>query len=252
MLCLLAMVLTLFSIPAQAGAFKVYPLSLSFDKRTKTSVLTLVNDGDQAVSIQIDSKQWLQDERGEDYYKDTTDIAFFPKIVKIAPGNERIIRIGFQGKRDSNQEKTYRVFAQELPDQSSKRSALSFALRFSVPLFIEPVQKTTKSSLFGASVQSGKAMLGIHNAGNTHIIVNKIHVTGLDARSKEQFFTEAKGWYVLSGAQRVFTIPVDAKDCQSATKIEFAVRTPEKTLTTQTNINRNQCSLVPESFSKAE
>ena len=67
-------ILFLTCLPAEAGSFKVFPLKLTFDERSKTSLFRITNTGNTTVTVQLDAAHWLQDSDGEDQYKKTKDI----------------------------------------------------------------------------------------------------------------------------------------------------------------------------------
>jgi len=217
--CFLAFVM-IFPLQSMAGAFKVFPLNLQFDQGTKTASLKIVNTDERAVTVQLEGSVWKQDATtGEDGYDDTKDILFFPKIVKIEKGEERVVRIGFTGSFPAKGEKTYRLFIQELPPQTPTGGTLSFLLRLSIPLFVVSGELGAQPVLEKTSLSKGSVFLSVKNKGNAHAIVGAMEARGLGANNEELFRQEAQGWYVLPGVSRVFRIPLRDAPCDKAKTI---------------------------------
>lgn len=230
----LVFILTFSILPtAIAGSFRVNPLSISFKPATKATVLKIKNTDSQEVTVQLDSKKWLQDSSGQDYYEDTNEVVFFPKIVNLKPDEERVIRVGYRGQR-ATQEKTFRLFVQELPNRSGKKGTLNFALRLSIPIFIEVTAPMNKVELAGTLVKAGVASVRIENKGSVHSTVKKINLIGYSDEHKELFSAEADGWYVLNGAARAFEVTLPPDQCRKTkslrVNVEFASDTKKLTV----------------------
>jgi fimbrial chaperone protein len=238
---ILAMALLLLPAAALAGSFRVVPIKVFMDARSKTAVLRVTNDGSEKVNVQISTKAWSQAESGRDEYKDTKDIIFFPRMADIRPGEERIIRLGYKGKA-LLREKTYRLFVEELPvSEPGEEMALKFALRLSVPIFIKPAKEVRKSSMEGAELKDGMVLVKVRNKGNSHFIVKKIKATGLDSSGAEVFSEDMGGWYVLSGLTRTYALGVPEKECLKATKIKVSVEVGKRKLEKDFSVTKAAC-----------
>jgi fimbrial chaperone protein len=104
--------------------FTIAPVRIFFDPRTTTSILTITNKSDEALTLQLKAFTWQQDEEGKDVYSPTEDIIFFPKIFKIGKDEEKLVRLGTKIPH-GNYEKTYRLFLEEVPEpqQQAKGAA---------------------------------------------------------------------------------------------------------------------------------
>lgn len=225
-----------------AGNFKVAPLKFSFDSRTKSAVLKVTNNDSEKVTVQLDAKHWRQDDKGEDKYTKTMDIVAFPKIVTIAGGEERIIRLGYQGKEPGSIEKTYRLYLQELPVTNPGEKALKFALTMSIPVFIKPLKKRSQWSLERFEYKEGNAFITVSNNGNSHIIVSKIGITMLDDAGAEILSRDIGGWYVLPGSAKSYRIPVAEKDCAKSSVIKARVEVADMKQKTELKLIPTDCN----------
>jgi fimbrial chaperone protein len=236
---LLLVIFLLFPANSIAGSFKVVPIKLSLDARTKTAVLKITNEGTEKVTVQLDVKEWNQDDKGIDRYNPTKDIIFFPEIVSIDKGEEWIIRIGYQGKSGAR-EKTYRLLVQELPLERPGKMALRFALRFSVPIFIKPQEETKKKAIEKLELKGGRLLVRVKNSGYSHFMVSKIKARGLD-ESKDLFSTEMRGWYVLAGVSKIYALDIPEGECMKASLIKVEVEVEKTSMDARVDVDRAQC-----------
>ena len=228
----------------QAGSFKVFPLRLDLDQKTKTTLFKITNTGKQAVTIQLESALWLQDDKGEDQYKPTSDVVFFPKIVKVEQGEQRIIRIGYRGTPANRIEKSYRIFAQELPDRSKKSGNLSFALRFSVPIFVHGKNSVANPQIAAAKMKNGSLSVRMKNTGGEHLIVKSVSVSGKAGSGKELFSESAGGWYVLPNSSRDFLVSLPEEPCGRAKSLDFSVQVANKFYKNTIPVNTAECVML--------
>jgi fimbrial chaperone protein len=224
-----------------AGSFTVSPVKLHFNFKTKTTVIRITNNNDEKVTVQLDAKEWSQDEPGPDIYQQTKDIVFFPKIITIEKKEERIIRVGYQGNESAATEKTYRLFLDELPVTKPGEMALRFALRVAVPIFISPLKEIKKPSIEKVKLLEGKLAVKVKNSGNIHFIVGEITAIGLDSLGKEVFKKDVNGWYVLAGVARTFDIDIPEEDCIKADKIKVTVGVERTSMRDDLFLDQSQC-----------
>jgi len=232
----------LTATPLLASSFKVHPLRFEFSEKSRTAIFKLNNTTDHAVTVQLSSVSWTQSPEGADVYEKTTDIVFFPRIVKIEQGEERIVRLGYRGAPALRREKTYRLFAQELPPRGQKDGTLNFAFRFSLPIFIradkapKPVEK-----LLGSELVDGRLLVWMTNEGGRHYSVKKFDTRGYNKSSEVTFEGDTGGWYVLAKSRRQFAIPIDETACALSSEIELDVDLGSKRLRTRVPVLPGQC-----------
>jgi fimbrial chaperone protein len=232
-----------FFLPAYAlaGSFKVVPIKLFLDARTKTSVLKVTNDGTEKVTVQLDAKEWSQDEVGKDRYEETKDIIFFPKIADIEKGEERIIRVGYRGKKTAATERTYRLFVQELPVAKPGEMVLKLALRFGIPIFIKPLKEASERAIEKVELKEGRVLVTVKNNGNNHFVVSKIKAVGLDGSGGEVFSRDTGGWYVLAGVSKRYAVDIPEQECLKASVINVAVEVERTSMDAHVDVDSAQC-----------
>ncbi len=133
---------------ALAGEWRVSPIRLELDRKVKSGVLSVINEGGEKLLVQIRAFEWTQDEEGKDQYAETADLVFFPKIMTLEKGEERMIRTGIRVPA-AGREKTYRLFIEEIPEprKGGEGTNVTVAIRFGVPIFVKPIKDENKGIL---------------------------------------------------------------------------------------------------------
>lgn len=226
------------------GQWRVAPARVFLDREIKSSVITVVNEGDDKVNLQGNAMEWSQDAEGKDVYKDTGDLMFFPRMLSINKGEQKIIRAGMKVPAGAR-EKTYRLFIEEIP-QPHKGPAdvaqLTVAVRFGVPFFVKPIKEEVKGELSNAELSKGVVSATVKNSGNTHFRIGTITLKGTNSQGAETFATKIDGWYLLADAVRSYTVPVPKDKCAETAQIEIVVATDAKiTLKRLLNVEKAQC-----------
>lgn len=227
-----------------AGAFQVVPPKAIFDfkKGAKVSV-TISNKSEEKVTIQVDLMEWTQDEKGNEVYKPTKDIAYFPKIFNIEANKEGMVRLGYLGKQP-DVEKTYRLFLRELPITKPGETAIKTAIQITIPVFIPAVKETqtNRMAIENTELSNGKIIVKVRNNGNSHIMASKIKAAGMDETGKETFSKEITGWYVLPGIAKPFPIDIASEDCLKSKTIKVSVEEEKSKAEAGMDVDAAQCA----------
>jgi len=226
---------------AWSGSFRVAPIKVYFEPGKTSAIVKIVNDDKENLKLELDVKQWHQGTAtGEDLLTDTKDVIFFPKMLEIEPGKEKIVRIGYRGK-PSAIEQAYRLFVKELPVIKPGETALKFALRIGAPVFVKPLQTKVALSVESAEVSGGKLHVWVKNSGNSHAMVKKILAAGVNAAGANSLNAETGGWYVLAGVTREFIVELPEKDCGKTSHIKVDVQEDGNSTTSDIQLKAGQC-----------
>lgn len=226
---------------ALAGSFKVAPIKLFFDAKTKSAVVHVSNRDQEKSTLQLEALEWTQDGQGADQYAPTQDIVFFPKIMTLEKGEEKIVRVGYQ-VGPQKKEKTYRLYLEELPVSEPGEIAVKTVLRLGVPIFIDPIEPHRKSVIDKVEVQAGAIGVTVKNIGNQHVLVSRIKATALSGAEAETFSKEVGGWYVLPGAAKTFYVDIPRDACEKSNTIKVAIKVEQQAdMAAESSVNRSQC-----------
>ena len=165
--------------------------------------LALRNTGDALVGAQVRVYDWSQPD-GEDRLDETHDMALSPPIVRIAPGEEQVVRIVRQGPAPTGRDATYRVVAEEVPlTPQDANVAVGFRMRFVLPLF----DRSTNAAPAQLSCRLSSDTLTCLNAGGRAC---KLGATRLvDAAGRAVELTNGLFGYVLPHSNRRWTLSAD-------------------------------------------
>ena len=133
--------LALLALPVAAGNFGVSPIRVELDRNGKTGAITVSNDDTDALRVQIRLFEWTQDAAGKDQYRESEDLLYFPNLMALEKNEQKLVRVGLRTPAAA-QEKTYRLFVEELPGPPSPGTAsgarVALRVRFGVPIFLKP------------------------------------------------------------------------------------------------------------------
>jgi fimbrial chaperone protein len=224
--------------------FTVNPVTISFDAGQKTTILTVKNQSDESLTLQLSAFRWAQDEDGKDGYIPTNDIVLFPKILTIEKESERLIRMGIQVPPGSV-EKTYRIYLEEIPQPQqalSGSAVLRTVMKIGVPVFVSPVKKDAMGEIDKLELTKGNLMISVHNSGNYHFIIKSVTVKGIDDSGRAIYSNEFGGWYLLEGRARVFRTKVPEDICRKVRQFHVDVSADILSLKEKLNVLQGQCT----------
>lgn len=191
----LAVVGGVCNVPARAGAISVMPVRVSVPVAARFCSLTVGNDSDRAVTVQVRGFAWNRDEDGNDILNPDGGFIVNPPMATIAPHGARLIRCSLPPAGSGTAEQSWRLIVDELPDPAQARPGVVQALlRLSVPVFRGDAKAAPQ---FGASIDAKG--LRIVNTGTGHARITAMTLQGSGAP-----VTLDRTFYLLAGgAQRV-------------------------------------------------
>ena len=95
------------------SSFEVSPIRVSLVPNESSTLMTVRNEGEERLRLQISVMAWDQSKGGEMVLKPTDDIIFYPSLLTVDPGGQRNLRVGSNGAVVAK-EQTYRIFVEEL------------------------------------------------------------------------------------------------------------------------------------------
>lgn len=225
-----------------AATLKVSPMRFTLNDKKKIAALEVVNQGNEAVAMQLGAVAWTQDEMAKDQYAPTKDLVFFPKIIKIRAKGHRVIRIGYRGPPAGAAERTYRLVLQELPVSRSRSMKLRMLLRMTLPIFIEPKKEDKRIEIGNITLSDRKLTAEVKNLGNRHYIVRQVVLQGLDGSGKTTFTKRVSGWYILHGITKTYIQKITREQSKNTMKVRVDVTAKDATaksvsLTTTSNVD---------------
>jgi fimbrial chaperone protein len=225
-----------------SAEWQVIPIRLDFDRNVKTGVVTVKNLSSEKLNIQMNLSEWTQDAEGKDQYRDTQELIFLPKIATIEPKGEQVLRVGIRTPA-LTAEKCFRLFITEISQpRPAGTSTVAIAMRFGVPIFVKPLKEEVAGKVEKAELNKGTLSLTVKNVGNVYFNIRTITVKGVAEGGRELFSKEVPGWYLLSGASRTYSIPLDPGACDKAVRLEYVVKTDKNEFKDSFVVEKGRCS----------
>lgn len=178
---LLGLIFCILPMLARAASLDVDPIRVTFSAKTTIAVLTLSNAGSTPATVQLEPVAWSQD-KGEDVYVPTRDLLATPPIFTVPAGGKQIIRLGLRVAPSPQQELSYRLYLQEVPQPGANQGlGVVMALRIGVPVFVEPAVPAKPVVAWAVKRLSDRRIeLSAANSGNAHVLLHDIKLTGPD------------------------------------------------------------------------
>lgn len=227
--CLFFLFILLFSTQAWGRAtLGIYPVRLDLTPDKKIGEVTIRNRGENEVKAQVYAKTWDMDENGQYIEADTGDFVFFPRLLTIPGGEDKVLRVGYNGNFPPV-EKPYRLYIQELPDIKDDQqgadqleTGVDFLLKLSVPIFILPsdVQEPVRASIAGVEAAPDGLKIKLRNEGIRNFLVQKINarLIGRDGSVIEEYEGE-NPQRILPRRSVFLSLPIENNGCDKAGKL---------------------------------
>ena len=238
-----ALLVLLLPVNGFSANFSLNPIRVYFDGSSKTNILSITNNSDENISVQLRAYAWSQNEKGENIYDLTKDIVFFPKIANIKKGEKKIVRLGTRVPQ-GRQEKTYRLYIEEIPNpKKSDNTAVNIVMKIGVPIFLAPVTVEPKGLVEGMNLDEGSLHAKLINAGNVHFIMRAINVSGRNDAGEEIFREKIGGRYLHSGNSKDITMNIPQESCVNMKTLDLEMNTDKLTLREKIDVTREMCRL---------
>ena len=172
--------MTACSAPLWAASLQVSPISVSIAPQERAQELWLTNTSSQPIRAQTRVLAWTQNQN-KDEMSPTKDIVVSPAITEIQAGARQLIRVIKVKNTSLDQEQTFRLLVDELPNPtaSTERLGLQLLLQYSIPVFVSSTQDLVRKNGITSldEIQSSyqNQTLTITNNANSHIRISKLN-----------------------------------------------------------------------------
>lgn len=203
--------------PAHAGSFSISPLRVELSAAAGTGALTLRNQEDAPVVVQVEAMLWEQVD-GQDRLTPTRDLLVSPLVFTMPGNGSQLLRVALRRPADAGHELSYRLILTEVPQPVSREfTGLNVALRVSLPVFVAPAAEAApRLEWTAAPAADGALAVTARNAGNAHARILRFEIapaTGT-AGARLQEVTA----YLLPGQSRTWTFDKQQDETISSTE----------------------------------
>lgn len=220
--CLILWILTLalLSRYALAATLQVAPVTLGMQSDQRAAAVTLTNSGKTAIHAQLRVYEWTQ-KSGQDVLVATDKVVSSPAMTALAPGQQQLVRIIVMQPDIREQEQSYRLVIDELPDSpshSANPNGVHFLLRYSIPVFIAGAQNSPAGhDALSCEQADSPAVIRCYNAGKSHIRLS--HLEALTASGQVAGSVKGLAGYVLPGQTALVKLKQAPRHTLSALRV---------------------------------
>lgn len=190
-----------------ASVFRVAPVTVEVFGDGKASVMTVSNQDQRPITVQIRLFRWTQD-GGEEHVVPTDRVVASPPVLQIAPGASRIVRVVRVEPAPAVAEEAYRILLDEVPDPRNARGGdVMLLLRQSVPVFFGASLRARADVRFALAGKRDAIALAATNAGPRRVRLSGMTVR--DATGKVLLKRDGLYGYVLARTGMRWPLAVD-------------------------------------------
>ena len=210
---------------ARAAEVQVGPVLVNLSPATRSAIVAVRNQGKETARFELQARAWSQGPSGEMNLFPTEEIAVYPPVLTVAPGEERNVRVGAVVPFGAV-ERTYRIILQEMapPETPEGGAQVRMLTRLLIPVFLAPAKAVEKAVVADLAVQAGKVTFRLLNEGTVHVRPESVKLVGLAAGGKVAFESDLAAWYVLAGGAREYEATVPREACSSAREFEVSAQ----------------------------
>jgi fimbrial chaperone protein len=179
------------------ASLRVTPASLDISWPVAASTLTLRNDSERPLHVQVRIFRWKLS-AGQMALEPTADVVVSPPAAALLPNQDYTVRVVRTNRSPVSSEESYRILVDELPGPATaKSSGVRFALRYSIPVFFSQPNAAATNVEWSAQVRGNMITLAAANNGG-----RRQRITNFRLLNGDNVIVRRDGLfgYVLSGS----------------------------------------------------
>jgi fimbrial chaperone protein len=235
---------TLGTVPCGwASSFSVDPVRVILGAQHRTERMTVKNESDRPLTVLVKAYHWTQTNDGKDHYDETEDLIIFPRVLTMAAGEERFVRIGVASPSGS-QEQAFRIYLEEQPihdEQTANGATARILMRLGIPVFAQPLKPEPALKSRDLNIANGHLRHTLTNEGNSFVTAEQIKINGVDNNGAELFVKDLGGVYMLAGSTRTFEVEIPKEQCKHVTRISVTTRSAGKDQQSKLDMTSGAC-----------
>lgn len=202
---IIILLIVTFAGRANGAGLQVTPIVLNIKQTQKSDGLWLTNTSNQRMDVQVRVFEWLQQNQ-TDVLNPTPEFVASPPMIKIPSGQKQFVRLVRVGQTPASGERAYRIVVDELPLQRAVTKGLTFALRYSVPVFIQGNAAATAPKLTWRLGRGpgGEVVLTVTNSGSTRAKLSGVRFVNNNGQSV--VINQGLFGYALANSSRQWSI----------------------------------------------
>jgi fimbrial chaperone protein len=206
-----------------SAALRIEPVLVEVFAPGAASTLTLRNDDNAEINVQIRVFKWSQ-VNGQETLEPTTDVVASPPAIKLAPRTEYVARIVRTSKQPIQAEESYRLFVDQLPQiQGRGPRQINVLLRQSIPVFFSPRVGANANVTWSFGYDGSRLLVTAQNSGERRLRISSL--TLHDGTGRTISFGNGLVGYVLNRSAMSWTAPAPAHGFGAGGAINLSAQT---------------------------
>lgn len=214
------------AFPAAAAELEVSPVVLELGPRQRTALLTVRNAGAEAARFQAKAFSWTNGTDGAMRLSPTRELAVFPPLLELAPGESRNLRIGTDAPVASV-ERAWRLTVEELPREDAPPAGVGVRVltRVGLPVFLAPSSPgVTRGEVVFVERAKGRIRFTVRNTGTVRLRPTSVALALVSGQGETVFEKPLQPWYVLAHEERIYEVEPPAGACERAAEMVVTVQ----------------------------
>jgi fimbrial chaperone protein len=212
--------------PAGAAELDVSPVLVDLAAGRRTALLTVRNAGAAPARFQARAFSWAQGPDGVMQLSPTREVAVFPPLLELAPGESRNLRVGTDAPARAV-ERAWRLSVEELPREDEPPAGVRVRVltRVGLPVFLAPAAKAVaRGEIVFLERSAARIRFAVRNAGTVRLRPSAVTLALVSAGGERVFEKELEPWYVLAGGERIYEVEPPADLCPKAAEVAVSAQ----------------------------
>lgn len=212
--------------PAAAAELEVSPVLVELGAGRRTALLTLRNAGAAAARFQAKAFSWTNGADGKMRLAPTREVAVFPPLVDLAPGESRNLRVGTDAPAGAV-ERAWRISVEEMPREDAPPAGVRVRVltRVGLPVFLAPSgEALARGEVSFLERANGKVRFALRNTGTVRLRPTAVSLALVSGRGETLHEAPLEPWYLLAREERIYEVEPPPGACERAAEMVVTVQ----------------------------
>lgn len=214
-------------LPAAAAELEVSPVVVELGPGQRTALLTVRNAGPAPTRLQAKALSWRNGTDGRMTVAPTRELAIFPPLLELAPGETRNLRVGTDAPADAV-ERAWRLTVEELPREDAPPSGMRVRVltRVGLPVFLAPSSgAVARGEVQFVERAKGRIRFALRNTGTVRLRPSSAALALVSGGGETVFEKPLETWYLLPREERVYEVEPPPGACERAAEMVVTFQT---------------------------
>ncbi len=212
--------------PAPAAEIEVSPVVVELGPRQRTALLTVRNAGAEPARFQAKAFTWTNGADGAMKLAPTREVAVFPPLLELAPGEVRNLRVGTDAPVAAA-ERAWRLTVEELPREDAPGSGVRVRVltRVGLPVFLAPASPPiARGEVVFVERANGRIRFTVRNTGTVRLRPSAVRLALVSGQGETVFERALEPWYLLAREERIYEVEPPPGACERAAEMVATVQ----------------------------